>query len=248
MIIRGTKELLVRYEELQSGDIFLGNLIYQSMKDRILIDLLERGVKIFPPALAQSLNNSKVTQAQVFRQWMIPDTLIINSRASLMATISHLNRQQVGRVVTKEDHSCAGYGIRYWDNIEHAYSQTTLSAHTYPFVIQPYVESYLDIRVIIVGDYVEAYTRENPNNFRNNISTGGVRKGYDLTASQMNFCRTVMKRGKFPYAHIDIMVLADGNIYLSEIALNGGLKGAKVRRKKIQELKGELLEREVAQS
>jgi ribosomal protein S6--L-glutamate ligase len=52
-----------------------------------------------------------------------------------------------------------------------------------------------------------------------------------------------MERGKFPYAHLDIHITDDGTYYLSEIALNGGTKGAKIRRKELHQKKQDVLER-----
>lgn len=240
MIIHNSRELKDRYDELESGDVFLGILSYKALKDRVLIDLLERGVRLFPSALAQTVSSSKVAQALVFRKWMLPHTFIINSRLSLMHTISYFNQHKIERVVTKEDRLDCGYGIHYWDNIEDVYNQTELQLLAYPFVLQPFIETYTDVRIIIVGDYREAYIRENPYNFRNNISAGGTSRPYDLHDSQLGLCRAVMNRGKFPYAHIDLMV-TDGSNYLSEIALDGGLKGAKIDRDTLCKLKSELL-------
>ena len=42
-----------------------------------------------------------------------------------------------------------------------------------------------------------------------------------------------MKRGKFPYAHIDLLTTEDGHNYLSEIALNGGMKGSRITREEL---------------
>lgn len=243
MIIHNSKELKDRYEELKSGDVFLGILSYKFLKDRVLIDLLERGVRLFPSALAQTLSSSKVAQAIVFRPWMLPHTLAITRRLSLMYAISYLNHHQIKRVVTKEDHLDCGYGIHYWENIEEVYNQTALQSLAYPFVVQPFIDNYTDIRVVIVGDYIEAYTRENPYNFRNNISAGGTSKPYHMTDSQLALCREVMERGKFPYAHIDMFITSEGKNYLSEIALDGGLKGARIDRDTLCRLKEELLQR-----
>ena len=58
----------------------------------------------------------------------------------------------------------------------------------------------------------------------------------------LNFCRKAMERGKFPYAHLDIHITDDGTYYLSEITLNGGTKGAKIRRKELDQKKQDVLE------
>jgi ribosomal protein S6--L-glutamate ligase len=104
------------------------------------------------------------------------------------------------------------------------------------------LENFTDIRVIIVGDYVEAYVRHNPNNFRMNISSGGTRYPYTLDKDQEKFCRAVMERGKFPFAHLDLHNTDNGENYLSEIALNGGIKGASISRKELDQKKQNLLE------
>jgi hypothetical protein len=82
-----------------------------------------------------------------------------------------------------------------------------LEETSYPFVLQPLLTNFTDIRVIIVENYIEAYTRENPYNFRCNLAAGGKSTPYSLTRKQINFCKKIMERGKFPYAHIDLMIL-----------------------------------------
>jgi ribosomal protein S6--L-glutamate ligase len=246
MIIHNSRELKDHYEVLKAGDVFLGILSYKFLKDRVLIDLLERGVRIFPSALAQTLSSSKVTQALVLGQWMLPHTLVITRRLSLMHAISYLHRHQIQCVVTKEDRLDCGYGIHYWEGIEDVYNQMALQSLEYPFVVQPFIDRYTDVRVVIVGDYMEAYARENPYNFRNNISAGGTSRPYHMTDGQLALCRAVMERGGFPYAHIDMFITPEGN-YLSEIALDGGLKGACIDRDTLCKMKDELLQR-LAQS
>jgi ribosomal protein S6--L-glutamate ligase len=96
--------------------------------------------------------------------------------------------------------------------------------------------------VIVAGDYWEAYTRENDHNFRSNLTLGGRSKPYALNSIERALCNTIMERGKFPYAHVDLLITSDGTPYLSEIALNGGLKGAKIDREKLDAKKKEILE------
>nr|HID58722.1 hypothetical protein [Desulfobacterales bacterium] len=54
-----------------------------------------------------------------------------------------------------------------------------------------------------------------------------------------------MTRGKFPFAHIDIMCISDGKSYLCEISLNGGLEGAQIRREQLNRIKNDLLKQKV---
>jgi ribosomal protein S6--L-glutamate ligase len=67
VIIRTNRELKEHYDELKTGDCFIGMLSFKKAKHRVLIDLLERGVLLFPSALSQTLGHSKVAQALVFR-------------------------------------------------------------------------------------------------------------------------------------------------------------------------------------
>jgi ribosomal protein S6--L-glutamate ligase len=117
-----------------------------------------------------------------------------------------------------------------------------LSESSYPFVLQPFQQGFTDIRVIIAGDYVESYVRSNLYNFRVNLSLGGIGSPCKLDEAREAFCRSVMQRGRFPYAHLDLMILENGECYLSEITLNGGVKGARISREELDEKKKALLE------
>ena len=242
MIIRSSKELKERYHNLDSGDIFLGMLTFKHLKQSVLIDLLERGVLCFPSALSQTLNHSKAAQVIVLEKWMLPHTFVITRRVDLIDIINKYNRLGIASVITKEDHLHCGYGIRKWDTIETVYSFMALSESSYPFVIQPFLENFTDVRVIIAGDYVEAYVRHNPNNFRMNVSMGGKIYPYEVDKDMEEFCHVAMEQGKFPYAHMDLQLTDDGKYYLSEIALNGGLKGASISRKELDQKKQNVIE------
>jgi len=243
MIIRSSRELKALFHDLGPGDIFIGMLVYKHLKQSVLIDLLERGVTCLPSPLSQNLNRSKVAQALIFKDWMAPHTSVITRRMDLIDTINQYNKHGITAVVTKEDHLHCGHGIRRWQNIETLYSFMALSESSYPFVLQPFLNDLTDVRVIIAGEYTEAYVRYNPDNFRMNISSGGKSYPYDLNKEQVDFCLMAMERGKFPYAHLDLHIMENGKNYLSEIALNGGIKGARISRKELDQKKQEILEK-----
>ena len=238
MIVRGSRRLIEQYHDLTDGDVFIGTLSSKYRKSNLLIDLLERGIVCLPSALSQTLSTSKTTQAIVFQKYMLPHTLVIQRRHDLVQAINTYNRNDVGPVVTKDNHLHCGHGVRRWDHIEMLYSIVTRNKEAYPFVLQPLMEDFfVDIRVIWVADFLEAYSRQNPYNFRNNISAGGSSRPYELDTEQLDLCREVVKRGRFPFAHIDLMVLEDGKSYVSEIALDGGIKGARISREELNRLK-----------
>ncbi|MCD4787780.1 MAG: hypothetical protein K8R09_06135, partial [Desulfobacterales bacterium] len=64
-----------------------------------------------------------------------------------------------------------------------------------------------------------------------------------LKKEEKDFCYDILKRSRFPFAHIDLMITQNGSHYLTEIALNGGIKGANISRKELDMKKQDLLER-----
>ncbi len=242
MIITGIRELHARYDNLSAGDIFVGSVSLKNLKQTVLIDLLERGIVCIPSALSQVLNSSKVAQAFVYQKWMIPHTTAIQRRADLLDAISSYDREGITSVVTKQDRMHCGHGVRRWDSMETVYNILGFSDSAYPFVLQPCLAKFEDVRVIIIGDYVEAYIRRNPHNFRNNLSAGGKGRPYKLDTHCRQLCCSAMERGKFPFAHIDLIILDSGEQYLSEIALNGGIRGAGISRQELKRKKQELLQ------
>ena len=86
-----------------------------------------------------------------------------------------------------------------------------------------------------MGDYIETYERSNPHNFRNNLHCGGEPIPCELSTDQLGLCRSIMQRGEFPYAHLDLMVTATGVSYFTEVNLRGGLRGARISSTQYQE-------------
>lgn len=243
MIIRSNRKLKAQYHDLGPGNIFIGMLSSKYLNQSVLIDLLERGVTCLPSPLSQNLNRSKVAQALIFKSWMLPRTTVITRRMDLIDAINQYNKHGITAVLTKQENMHCGHGVRRWENIETLYNIVALSNSSYPFVLQPFLNALTDVRVIIVADYIEAYGRRNPDNFRMNISSGGKYYPYALDQEQEKFCRSVMERGKFPYAHLDLQITESGEYYLAEIALNGGIKGAGISRQELDKKKQSILEK-----
>ena len=242
MIIRSNRELKLQYGQLQTGDVFVGSLSSKHLKQTMLIDLLERGIVCLPSALSQILNSSKFAQTFILNRWMLPNTAVIHRRKDLMDAISSYGKQNIGPVITKQDHMHCGHGVRRWENIEILYNYLAFSESSYPLVLQPYAENFNAVRVIIIGDYIEAYVRQNPHNFRGNIAAGGNSHSFSLGTDGKHICHEVMNRGRFPYAHIDLLVMGSGECYLSEIALNGGTRSEKIMRRELDQKKQQVLE------
>jgi len=217
------------YADLGPGDIFLGRLRMRVSEENLVADLLSRGVTLFPSGLSQLLSRSKVMQASVHGGEMLPGTGTVHDLHDLLALLPVYRRLGLGRVVTKKDRANAGLGINLWSSLEEVFNQASLGALPFPFVVQPFADNCRDIRVVMLGDYREAYWRDNPHNFRNNLHFGGCSTPVELDEAQLALCRRVMARGSFPYAHIDLMVTADRRTYLAEINLRGGIRGAVIK-------------------
>lgn len=165
---------------------------------------------------------------------MLPGTSVIYSVHDLLEVIAQYGMDGVGKVVLKQEGKNGGLGVFLFNSIEDVYTQSATGVHGYPFVIQPYISDYRDLRVIIIGDYTEVYERVSRGSFRHNLHCGGSPKQCDLSKKELALCREVMGKGSFPYAHIDLMVTTDNKIYLTEINLRGGLRGAAIDSKAYQ--------------
>ena len=178
----------------------------------------------------------------VLKQWMLPLTCVIRRRHDLLQAAGEYAAAKVGPVVTKADRLHCGHGVRRWNDVEMLYNTEAFRSDAYPMVLQPFVEQFTDVRVIIAGSTIEAYRRFTPNGFRMNLAAGAKSEPFDLDKAAEEICRAAMARGRFPYAHLDLQVLEDGTCYLSEIALDGGTKGARIDRKELVQIKSKVLE------
>lgn len=232
IIIRDNHTLSTQYNQLSKDDIICTRVRMHYAEESILTDLLERGIRLIPSATAQLASRSKVFQAKIFSDYMLPDTLAIYNNHMLLEASSLYHKKKYRKVVLKHDRKNAGLGIHLYRDIEDLYNQISGETVAFPFVISPYQKYFKDIRVIILGDYIEAYERINPHNFRKNLHCGGISQAFHLNKKQLKFCQQVMRRGQFDYGHIDLMLTAENNCYLTEINLRGGLRGAKISGKR----------------
>ncbi len=241
MAIYSSREIKSLYHDLEAGDIIVGEVLSAHQNATLLVDLMERGVKCIPSPLAQLLSRSKVAQVDILGHYMLPLTKAIKRRKDLLDAVNTYASQGIGAVVTKEEHMHCGHGVRKWDHIETVYSFRGLDKERYPFVLQPLATGFTDVRVIIVGDLVDAYIRSNPDNFRENLSAGGLREAYALSSEQVEFCRRIIERARFPYAHLDLQIMPDGRLHIFEIALNGGIRGSRLERSDLERKKAKRL-------
>ncbi|MCL4503682.1 MAG: hypothetical protein M1438_17785 [Deltaproteobacteria bacterium] len=227
-LVRQVTEFRQYFSELGAGDAVVGTLPLHPGESFKLLDLADRGVSLFPPALAQVLNSSKVAQAEILGEFMVPGTFVFYRLADLADRLAEFHQHFSGAVVSKRDRPHLGLGVGFWPSLEALYSLAVVQSLPYPLVVQPFVDGGRDFRVVVAGDYTESYERVNPHSFRKNLYQGGSSRSETVTESQLEFCRRVMARGKFPFAILDLLVSPAGATYLSEINLQGGLSGARL--------------------
>ncbi|WP_136799669.1 MULTISPECIES: ATP-grasp domain-containing protein [Desulfosediminicola] len=239
-VIDNNEFLFQNYQSLTSWHIVNCRLRLIPGEEHLLIDLLKRGITLIPSASAQITSRSKVHQARIYSDFMLPNTVAVYDANSLLEATSLFTSHSVTEVVLKRDRKNSGIGIHRFSNIEDVYNLATFCDIEFPFVIQPLARGFRDIRVILLGEYTEAYERINNGNFRRNLHCGGSAAPVEITDEIRGFCRDVMERGDFPYAHIDLMLfdeeLNGKTIYLTEINLRGGLRGARISTPDYQSL------------
>ncbi len=241
-IVRTNSQFRQRFDTLQAGDVVACVLGMKPFEEALLLDLRERDIIIFPSAISQIASRSKCLQARLFSPFMVPNTKVVSSRAELVHVMDEYARLGVGRIITKKDRADCGLGINLWQDFEELFNHVSFSpVEPWPLVIQPFIQDATDIRIIWIGDiYREAYWRKSEHGFRNNLHFGGKSGTYHLNEDETRLCSKVMKRGSFPYAHIDLLKTVDGTTYLSEISLFGGTKGAKIDSTTCAKLKEEV--------
>lgn len=234
LVVRDNSTLRAQYHSLRQGDIIVGRLRLRESEESLLLDLCARGVHLIPSGLSQLASRSKTLQTTLFARFMLPLTYAIHAHHDLIAAISDYQKNSIAAVVTKLDRRNAGMGVHLWRSVEEVYTHASLGNIPFPFVLQPFEAECRDIRVVFLGDYIEAYWRHNPHNFRNNLHHGGQSKPCTLSAKQIKLCREVMARGQFPYGHLDILLTKEGKSYLGEINLRGGIRGAQISPEEYQ--------------
>lgn len=237
-IVTDNHTLFRCFHELRAGDAVACRLRLKPGEEHLLLDLVSRGIVLFPSATAQWCSRSKVMQARLLGDWMLPCTMAVYDRHDLGQALNVFAGR--GPLVCKLDQGNAGQGILYFDHVEAVNTQAMLATLLYPFVLQPFVHLARDVRVVLIGDYVEAYERRNPRTFRHNLHCGGASLPFALSQEQLDFCHRVMERAGFPYAHVDLLIREDGAFFLSEINLRGGIRGAMITATEYQERVREL--------
>lgn len=95
-------------------------------------------------------------------------------------------------------------------------------------IVQEYISSSKgrDLRAYVVGDrVVAAMERNNPNDFRANITNGGSSLPYKISESQAQMAISASKALGLDFAGVDILFLDDDEPILCEVNSNAQFKG-----------------------
>ncbi len=130
LLIRTVTEFRRLYPRLGSGDVSIGVLPLRPGEEIKLLDLAEHGVAFFPPVLAQLLSRSKVAQAEVLGEYMVPGSFVAYALVDLAAKLAEF--QARGAVVAKRDRAHLGLGVSLWPSLETLYSLAGLQGLTLP--------------------------------------------------------------------------------------------------------------------
>ena len=152
LLIRTINDFRRHYRQLVSGDANIGVLALRPGEEIKVLDLAERGVAFFPPVLAQLLGRSKVAQAEVLGEYMVPGTFVAYSLADLAGKLPEF--QALGPVIAKRDRAHLGLGVSLWPSLETLYSLAGLQGLTYPLVEQPFLDGAGDLRVVALAGYI----------------------------------------------------------------------------------------------
>ncbi|MGD9022929.1 MAG: hypothetical protein PVJ62_04030 [Deltaproteobacteria bacterium] len=169
---------------------------------------------------------SKAHQALHYRDHMVPNTRVVFTRSKAHTVLSEYAEKEITKSVVKEDRGAMGLGdYPCWSLNELA--RTIMHTAKPPVVIQPVLEDFKEIRLVILEDTIVAKEKSNSDKiFWKNRIFGGVTKIMTPGQEAVEFGKEMMKIGRFPWAYMDLFI-AGGAIFLSEINLSGSNSGLK---------------------
>ena len=114
--IRDNDTLFRYYNQLSAATIVCTRIRLRVGEEHLLTDLAERGIPLIPSATAQLASRSKVFQARLFRDYMLPGTCAIYDTHTLLNTISLYQKQKITQVILKRERKNAGLGVHLFSN------------------------------------------------------------------------------------------------------------------------------------
>ena len=126
----------------------------------IFHEIESRGALLFPPLIAQSLSLSKIHQALLYVDHMVPDTEVVFKKFHLQRVLRKYAKENILKSVVKEDRGSMGLGNHpCWSLNELARTITHVTKP--PAVVQPMLENFREFRLLIFGETIVAKEKIN---------------------------------------------------------------------------------------
>lgn len=182
----------------------------------------EKNVQLLPHPEQIALWASKIRQAQLFNEYVVPHTKWAINIIDLLILKQYYDNHYSGELVTKpERNSGFGRDVRKWKNIDEIISFFNQYPTKFePMIIQSFIDNYKDYRVIMLGEYIYTKQRKNSKKWRQNVHLGADITATTLTKKEYEFCKKILQISNLPFIYIDLMITPD-HIYLGEISLTG---------------------------
>jgi len=230
---RGCELEKVTNLEVLAEDIPMADFVLFWDKDVKAAKLLEsKGFKVFNCAKAIEVCDDKsLTYLELIGSGInMPKTYVSPLTFGLESDDDNFLSKVVGKVglpmVIKENFGSFGAQVYLAETLDKA-KEIVLSFAGKGYIVQEFIESSTgrDVRLHIVGDkFVTAMLRENDNDFRANITNGGVMKQYDPTELQIEMAVKVCKELNLDFAGVDIMFGRNGEPIFCEVNSNAHFK------------------------
>ncbi len=173
----------------------------------------------------------------------VPETMVVQSRTEAMEAFGELG----GDCVVKPIFGGEGKGVMRIRDKELAwYSFSTLEQLGSVFYLQRFISpGGRDTRILVIGDQTIALRRENPDDFRTNVSGGAVCRQVEMTDEQAEMGKHIMTSMGLHFASVDIIDSDDGRPRILEVNAVPGWRGAQgVARENVASLILSLLQQQ----
>lgn len=190
-------------------------------------------IPLFDTALYNSHTISKIHDLLCFKLngFPVPKTVFLQNQDGADEVLKELKFP----IVAKENKSRFGFNVHLLKTKKkllefikkNSSRKKTLGCKLYQF--QEYIPADFDVRVIVLGGkVVGAIERRStkPNEFRHNLSLGGIAKKIELTKEMKALAVNAASALNYEFAGVDLIVNRDtGRLYILEVNRSPGFEG-----------------------
>ncbi len=180
---------------------------------------------INPPRSLEIAIDKFATLARVAELgYLVPKTVVVQSRAEAVEAFDELG----GDCVIKPIFGGEGRGVmRVCDPQLAWYAFSTLESLDAVCYLQEFVApGGIDTRLLVIGDRILGIRRQNENDFRTNVSSGGRCTSVQPTDEQAKMARHIVRSIGLRFASVDLIDTDDGHYRVLEVNAIPGWKGA----------------------